>query len=65
MLFLTVLAIGEASILIKFFARFSEEIFTLIVAVFFAYQSGLQLYQVCAVTLRFHSLLVSLSHIGC
>ena len=47
MVFLAVLAIGEVSILIKFFTRFSEEVFTLIVAVFFAYQSGLQLYQVC------------------
>ena len=46
MLFLILFAVGEVSILIKFFTRFSEEIFTLVVAGFFALQCGLQLYKV-------------------
>ena len=46
MLLLVLLAVGEASILIKFVTRFSEEIFTLVLAGFFALQCGLQLYKV-------------------
>lgn len=46
MLLLVLLAVGEASILIKYFTRFSEEIFTLVVAGFFAHQCGIQLYKV-------------------
>lgn len=46
MLFLILFAVGEVSILIKFFTRFSEEIFTLVVAGFFALQCVFQLYKV-------------------
>ena len=46
MLLLMIAALSEISFLVKYFTRFSEEIFTGIIALFFIYEGGLSIFHV-------------------
>lgn len=46
MIFLFIVAVSELSVLVKYFTRFSEEIFSGVIVLFFVVEVGRTLYKV-------------------